>query len=182
MLLLAVTVGLYSLLLESSVSSVLAFANHAYFLHSPRQETGYNLTSTHEHNISMVTDDGTVLYGSFKEVEIRTIPPQKFPEEAIALIGIVVLTVACLINFFSARSALFINRWFAFGKVLFLMAVILGGFIAVAKDQSALSKEEWYGRSADAKDVMEALIQITFSYTGWQTAFYVSTYQLTFEI
>ncbi|KAI5782369.1 amino acid permease-domain-containing protein [Peziza echinospora] len=168
LLLFAVTVGLYSLLLQSSVSNVLAFANHAYFLHDPKQETGYNTTVIHEHD--MVNSDG-VIYRSFNETTTRSIEPQRFPKEAIALIGIVVITAACLINFFSARAALLINRWFALGKVLFLMAVIIGGFIAV--DQAALKREQWSG-TADAQDIMAALVQITFSYTGWQTAFYVA--------
>lgn len=94
----------------------------------------------------------------------------------IAYIAISVLTLVCTVHFFSPRMGLFLNKYFAWFKIGFLITVIVAGIrTGFSKDSGRDESWGWHeNKKPSTVDVMSALIFIVYSYTGWQSAFYVS--------
>lgn len=96
--------------------------------------------------------------------------------DTVAYLAVSVLTLVCFIHFFSPRIGLFLNRYFAIFKVAFLIAIIVAGIHAGFQPGSGRHENwGWYGGNRPPLlDVFSAMIFVIYSYTGWQTAFYVS--------
>ena len=88
----------------------------------------------------------------------------------ISLIAIVVLTVVCLIHYFSRNSGLVLNLSFAMYKIGLVSAVIIAGFIASHQPENGLS--DWGNQEQD-RNIPAALIYVIYSYQGWENANYV---------
>ena len=102
-------------------------------------------------------------------------PEPKFDQAVMGLIAICVLTLACFIHFFSSRLGMLLNRYLAWLKVGFLMAIIIAGVYAgLARKQDDRRYQKGHAREHLRRiDAVAALISIIYSYRGWQNAFYV---------
>ena len=108
----------------------------------------------------------------------KAIRAEDLQRDLVAYLAISVLTLVCFIHFFfSPRISLFLNRCFAWFKIAFLIAIIVAGIHAGFRPNSGRD-ENWGWHGGDRPpllDVFSAIIFIIYSYTGWQTAFYVSS-------
>jgi amino acid transporter len=88
-------------------------------------------------------------------------------------IAVSVVTLACLIHYFSSKSGLFLNKILAWYKILLLLIVFTTGFAYSRKHGS-----EWHGTTAPANgnsmDSLAAMVLIFYAYQGWENANYVS--------
>jgi amino acid transporter len=92
----------------------------------------------------------------------------------IRFIAIVVLTVVCLLHYFSSRFGLFMNKVLAIFKLLLLVTVIIAGVNAAKEPGSGLKDfEESYGKKNSA-DGLAAMVLILYAYSGYENANYVS--------
>lgn len=102
--------------------------------------------------------------------------------DVMRLIGVNVLTLICLLQYFSPGFGRFMNKWLAFLKIVFLFGLI--GVAGRAKDAS----DDWFvthptaveqennsniGKPPDLA-FAKALLAVLFSFEGWENATFVS--------
>lgn len=91
----------------------------------------------------------------------------------INLIAVGILSIICLLHYFSRRLGLFLNKAFALFKVFFLAAVFIAGVMARHKNDSGIADFGTKQEGANGKDSLAAFIYIIYSYQGWENANYV---------
>ncbi|KAF9636685.1 hypothetical protein BFW01_g7581 [Lasiodiplodia theobromae] len=89
--------------------------------------------------------------------------------ELVRYIAISILTVVCFLHMISNNLVLFLNKAFAYFKVILLFVVAFRGFYM--RNPEALS--DWSGAS-DFKSSMAALVPIFYAFEGWENAKYVT--------
>lgn len=103
---------------------------------------------------------------------------QELDKRLVSFIAISVLTLVCLLHYFSAKLGLFLNKWFAIYKILLLVACFVAGVIARNKSfpgvpsgvTDFLTTQPGYTTA----DNFAALVYVLYSYQGWENANYVS--------
>lgn len=90
----------------------------------------------------------------------------------ITLIATLVLTLVCLIHYFSRNSGLLLNKIFSIYKICFVFAFVIAGFHSANKYPGPGLKD-WGERRADPKGSLTALVYVLYSYQGWENANYV---------
>ncbi|KAK4221863.1 high-affinity methionine permease [Podospora fimiseda] len=100
------------------------------------------------------------------------------------LIGVVVLTTICLVQFFSPNTGRKLNRFLATVKILFLVALFIVAASATSKPKDPA--KDWFtwhtsaprdGRAPTPKTWVtfaKALLAVLFSFEGWENATFVT--------
>lgn len=91
----------------------------------------------------------------------------------VRFIAISVLSVVCLLHYFSNRFGLFLNKLFAIFKTVLLLTVFIAGVKASSKEGSGLSDFGKTHGDRGATDGLSALVLIFYAYQGWENANYV---------
>lgn len=110
-----------------------------------------------------------------KHILISALPELEESKELdprlIRYIAISVVTLVCLIHWFSSRAGLFLNKLVAWYKTILLLVVFIAGMRYSGKHGS-----EWNdsGHTASATDGMAGMVMIFYSYQGWENANYVA--------
>jgi amino acid transporter len=94
----------------------------------------------------------------------------------ITLIAILVLSVVCLLHYFSRNSGLLLNLLFAAYKILLVVVLIIAG--GISYHNSTSRPDDWDDQPVASRDALAALIYIVYSYQGWENANYVSGKEL----
>ncbi|KAL6252611.1 hypothetical protein RBB50_000330 [Rhinocladiella similis] len=92
----------------------------------------------------------------------------------VRFIAISVLSVVCLLHYFSNRFGLFLNKLFAIFKTVLLLTVFIAGVKASSKEGSGLSDFGKTHGDRGATDGLSALVLIFYAYQGWENANYVA--------
>jgi amino acid transporter len=116
---------------------------------------------------------------------IQAGPGQSAPDlnrDLIRFIGVVTLTILCLIQYFSAEAGRKLNRYLAVLKIIFLFILIVAGGVKAREVQRDTKgnpvdmANEWH-RSYDVKSKVnfaKGLLAVLFSFEGWENATFVS--------
>ncbi|KAF8535501.1 amino acid permease-domain-containing protein [Trichophaea hybrida] len=88
----------------------------------------------------------------------------------VTLIAVTILTVVCLLHYFSRSTGLLFNSALALYKITLLLAFFIGGSIASTKENSGT--HDWNQQSSHF-NTLGALIFVLYSYQGWENANYV---------
>jgi amino acid transporter len=94
-------------------------------------------------------------------------------------IAIVVLSITCLLQYFSTMWGRKLNRWFAVVKLLFLVIALLAGAVLTHRGKYAghgngFGDFEPCGRKKSGGEIAKAMLLVIFSYEGWENATFVS--------
>ncbi|KAK7897883.1 hypothetical protein LTR67_004515 [Exophiala xenobiotica] len=90
----------------------------------------------------------------------------------VRFIAVAVLSVVCLLHYFSNRFGLFMNKLFAMFKTVLLLTVFIAGMKASTKDGSGLADFGKNQGSRGAADGLSAMVLIFYAYQGWENANY----------
>lgn len=93
----------------------------------------------------------------------------------VRFIAVAVLSVVCLLHYFSNRFGLFMNKLFAIFKTVLLLTVFIAGMKASTKDESGLADFGKTHGKRSAGDGLSAMVLIFYAYQGWENANYVRT-------
>lgn len=96
----------------------------------------------------------------------------EFDSKVIKLIAIDIITLVCLLYYFSTRFGILLNKVFALYKLCLLVAVIVAGGWAVSQQNIGLNREAQQP-SSDPVSQLSAFVLVLYSYTGWENANYV---------
>lgn len=98
----------------------------------------------------------------------------QFDKRLVNLIAVAILSVICLLHYFSSKMGLFLNRFLACYKVGLLSTVFIAG--AAARHQHGSGLSDWHDTKSPRSgfDTLSALIYIFYSYQGWENANYVA--------
>ena len=95
-------------------------------------------------------------------------------DRLIRYIAISVVTLVCLIHYFSSKAGLFLNKLLAWYKTLLLFVVFIAGMAYSRKHGS-----KWNDKSNPDKpnniESLSAMVLIFYTYQGWENANYVGT-------
>lgn len=91
----------------------------------------------------------------------------------INLLAVGILSIICLLHYFSRRLGLFLTTAFALFKVFLLAAVFIAGAMTWHKNDSGMTDFHTKQEGANGKDSLAAFIYIYYSYQGWENANYV---------
>jgi len=95
--------------------------------------------------------------------------------DLVRLIGVVVLTAICLLQYFSPGIGRSLNRFLANVKIIFLVALIIA--IAVANAKTVGRGNDWnesYNPTQPKLSPVKAFLAVLFSFEGWENATFVS--------
>jgi amino acid transporter len=92
----------------------------------------------------------------------------------IRFVAIAVVTLVCLIHYFSARAGLFLNKVLFWYKSLLLLVVFAAGMNFVKKNGSEWNNYNELKERGSSIDSMAAMISIFYTYQGWENANYVT--------
>jgi amino acid transporter len=98
---------------------------------------------------------------------------EELDKRLITLVAMVVLSVVCLLHYFSRNSGLLLNLLFAGYKIILIVVFIIGGCVASRQEDNG--KHDWGDQPIPVKDSIAAMIYIIYSYQGWENANYVSS-------
>jgi amino acid transporter len=102
--------------------------------------------------------------------------------DVVRLIGVIVLTSLCLLQFFSPKTGRGLNKVLATVKILFLVALFLVGVDATSRPMTTPENAE-VGRGGDwlvwhdtgsRLNFAKALLAVLFAFEGWENATFVS--------
>jgi amino acid transporter len=88
----------------------------------------------------------------------------------VILIAVTILTVVCLLHYFSRSTGLLFNSALALYKITLLLAFFIGGAIASTKKNSGI--HDWNQQSSNF-NTLSAFIYVLYTYQGWENANYV---------
>jgi amino acid transporter len=91
----------------------------------------------------------------------------------VRFIAIVVLSVVCLLHYFSNRFGLFMNKVFAIFKTGLLFTVFVAGVRVAGNKGSGLADFKDTHGERNSADGLAAMVLIFYSYQGWENANYV---------
>lgn len=100
--------------------------------------------------------------------------------DLLRFIGVFVLTIISLIQYFSAESGRSLNRFLACVKMIFLIVLFCGGAKMAVKRSNAdfeghsKSGEWWVWNSTSKWNYAKALLSVLFSFEGWENGTFVS--------
>jgi amino acid transporter len=100
-----------------------------------------------------------------------------FDARLVRLIAVAILTIICLMHYFSSKLGLFLNKILALFKALLLFSIFIAGMVAAKKQGSGTSdwtEKHGPGGKTNGVDSIAAFVLILYSYTGWENANYVS--------
>ncbi|RSL95486.1 hypothetical protein CDV31_013883 [Fusarium ambrosium] len=100
-------------------------------------------------------------------------------KDLMRFIGIVVLSIICLFQYFSPGFGRAMNKTLAVIKLLFLLALFVVGITAMSRDVGMNRSEDWYiwhGDDGKRSDLTfaKALLLVLFSFQGWENATFVA--------
>lgn len=110
-----------------------------------------------------------------KHVLVSALPELEDSKELdprlVRYIAISVVTLVCLIHWFSSRAGLFLNKLVAWYKTILLVVVFIAGMVYSGKHGS-----KWQDpvEKGSASDGMAGMVLIFYSYQGWENANYVA--------
>ncbi|RSL89325.1 hypothetical protein CEP51_001272 [Fusarium floridanum] len=100
-------------------------------------------------------------------------------KDLMQFIGIVVLSIICLLQYFSPKFGRGMNKTLAVIKLAFLVALFIVGIAAMSRDVGMNRSEDWYiwhGNDGKGSDMTfaKALLLVLFSFQGWENATFVA--------
>ncbi|RSM09304.1 hypothetical protein CEP52_004155 [Fusarium oligoseptatum] len=100
-------------------------------------------------------------------------------KDLMQLIGIVVLSIICLLQYFSPKFGRGMNKTLAVIKLAFLVALFIVGIAATSRDVDVNRSNDWYiwyGNDGKRSDLTfaKALLLVLFSFQGWENATFVA--------
>ena len=98
----------------------------------------------------------------------------EFDHRLISLIAVGILSIVCLLHYFSSAFGLFLNRLLAYYKIGLLFTVFVAGTIARNDPNSGLHDWSQVEKNHSSSDTLSAMIYILYSYQGWENANYVA--------
>ncbi|KAF8535321.1 amino acid/polyamine transporter I [Trichophaea hybrida] len=101
--------------------------------------------------------------------------PYNIPESLVKFVAIVVVTIICLILYFSNNFGLYINKAFAIYKILLLVTLIIGGFV-VAIREGFPGLRDYDEKELGHQQIALAMVTVLWAYQGWENANYVGWY------
>lgn len=111
--------------------------------------------------------------------------------DLIRYIGVTILTIICLTQFFSPSFGRRLNKFLAVVKIGFLLGLIIVGLTALSHDikdgkgRDTTRSRDWFAwndRNVVTKvSFAKALLVVLFSFEGWENATFVSSFLLLFK-
>lgn len=100
-------------------------------------------------------------------------------------VAFICVTFICLLHLFSRRIGIYINNILAFLKVIFLVFIVIAGFVCLGGGGGKhLTADETYGvqnwknafsgHSKSPHSYASAMLGVLYSFQGWENANYVS--------
>lgn len=91
-------------------------------------------------------------------------------------IAIGILTFSCLCVALSTKWSLKLQNLLGFIKVIFMLFIVVLGWVVLAgatkvKDPHQSFRNAWNGTTTDGNNIANSIIQVTFSYSGYNYAF-----------
>jgi amino acid transporter len=93
-------------------------------------------------------------------------------ESVVRFIAVTIVSMACLLSYFSSRVGRSLNQLFAMVKILLLVSVIGLGVYTLETSQSPQKRATEDRKSY--QNVPAALLLVLYSFQGWENATYVS--------
>ena len=117
-------------------------------------------------------NSGTNVLQVGREILIGIHPEQDPNRDLVRFIGIVTISVICLIQLFSSRAGRVLNGFFAIVKILFLVVLFFFGVGALSSNDAPsdfTQKQE----HIPPIDYSQAILVVLYSYEGWENANFV---------
>jgi amino acid transporter len=89
--------------------------------------------------------------------------------KVVKLVAINIVSVVCLLHYFSHNLGRFLNKLLAIYKFCLLMAVIIAGFCASRVKNGEFDRNV----AQNTKNQLGGLVLVLYSFTGWENANYV---------
>jgi amino acid transporter len=112
-------------------------------------------------------------------------------DDLIRYIGVGILTLICLAQFFSPSFGPRLNKFLAVIKIGFLLGLVIVGLTALSHDikdgkghDITRSRDwlKWNDRKVESKvSFAKALLIVLFSFEGWENATFVSSFLIPFK-
>jgi amino acid transporter len=99
---------------------------------------------------------------------------QDLDPRVIKLIAVNIVSVVCLIHYFSTDLGRLLNRVTAAYKLVLLVVVFGSGYWAAQVQHVGLGREDDQPPNPDATSRLGAFVLVLYSYSGWENANYVS--------
>jgi amino acid transporter len=117
-------------------------------------------------------NSGTNVLQVGREILISIHPEQDPNRDLVRFIGIVTISVICLIQLFSSRAGRVLNRFFAIVKILFLVVLFFFGVGALTNNDppSDFTQKQQH---IPPIDYSQAILVVLYSYEGWENANFV---------
>lgn len=91
----------------------------------------------------------------------------------IRFITICILTLVCLLHYFSGKFGLFMNRLLAIFKLVLLVVVTIAGLITPGGEGSGRNDFQKVHEGKSGEEGLSAMVLILYTYQGWENANYV---------
>jgi amino acid transporter len=89
--------------------------------------------------------------------------------KVVKLVAINIVSVVCLLHYFSHNLGRFLNKLLAIYKFCLLIAVMIAGFCASRVKNGEFDKNV----AQNTKNQLGGLVLVLYSFTGWENANYV---------
>lgn len=112
-----------------------------------------------------------------RELLISIHPSESPNRDLLRFIGVVTLSVVCLIQLFSARAGRILNSVLAAIKILFLLILLFFGCHYITKNGKVLDFNT-NAPGLPALNYAQALLTVLYAYEGWENANFVGMYSV----
>jgi amino acid transporter len=89
--------------------------------------------------------------------------------KVVKLVAINIVSVVCLLHYFSHNLGRFLNKLLAIYKFCLLLAVMIAGFCATRAKNGGFDKDI----PQNPKNQLGGIVLVLYSFTGWENANYV---------
>lgn len=124
------------------------------------------------------TTGNSLMFG--KHILLAFEPDQPVDARLQNFIAICILTLTCLVNYFSTASGRLLNRGFSIYKLALMVIVFVAGFVTAAPRNAPvnLGIDDFSAvhtlSDTPAGDYAAAYLLVLYSYQGWENSNYVS--------
>jgi amino acid transporter len=89
--------------------------------------------------------------------------------KVVRLVAINIVSVVCLLHYFSHNLGRFLNKLLAIYKFCLLLAVMIAGFCATRANNDGFDRDV----PQNPKNQLGGIVLVLYSFTGWENANYV---------
>jgi amino acid transporter len=117
-------------------------------------------------------NSGTNVLQVGREILISIKPEQDPNRDLVRFIGVVTISIICLIQLFSSRAGRVLNGFFALVKILFLLVLFFFGVGALrsSDEPSDFTQEQ---PDVPTLNYAQGILVVLYSYEGWENANFV---------